>query len=314
MLNQKRIAALALSALLLLTTSANAAAEGWTEDFEAAKAQAKAEGKDLLIDFTGSDWCGWCVRLTKEVFSQEDFKSYADERFVLVKLDYPSKKPQSDEIKAQNEKLKAAFGIQGFPTIILADADGKGYAKTGYKAGGPKAYNKHLEEMAAYKQKRDEFLRLADEVNGLHRALLINEVLETVGEQLAITQYQDLITELIAIDENNEKGYRQKYRVLMADHANKQALNETMTRFEKDPTAAIEAINTMLANEVLSNELRQSALISKYRLQMKLKMTSEAILTLQQAVAADPESNTGKSLINAIISLEAKQREEKKQS
>ena len=98
---------LAVLATMLLTSFASAAKEGWLEDFEKAKAQAKAENKKILLDFTGSDWCGWCIKLDKEVFSQQAWKDYAAKNLVLVELDFPAKgthaRDQSAERKAQGE-------------------------------------------------------------------------------------------------------------------------------------------------------------------------------------------------------------------
>ena len=100
--------------------------EQWMVDFEAAKAIAKAEKKDLLIDFTGSDWCVWCIRLSNEVFQYKEFSEAALEKFVLVELDYPNDKShQPESIQQQNARLEQQFMIQGYPTIILADSDGR---------------------------------------------------------------------------------------------------------------------------------------------------------------------------------------------
>nr|WP_315189311.1 thioredoxin family protein [uncultured Flavobacterium sp.] len=103
--------------------------------------------KPLLLFFTGSDWCGWCIRLQKEVLKTPEFAKWAKENVVLVELDYPRRTPQSAEIKKQNNELQQAFGIQGFPTIFFARGttkDGKinfqGIGNTGYVAGGPTAW------------------------------------------------------------------------------------------------------------------------------------------------------------------------------
>ncbi|MFV8369066.1 thioredoxin family protein [Flavobacterium sp. LB2R40] len=103
--------------------------------------------KPLLLFFTGSDWCGWCIRLQKEVLRTPEFAAWAKENVVLVELDYPRKALQTPEIKKQNNELQMAFGIQGFPTIILANGvtkEGKvsfeGIGSTGYVAGGPSAW------------------------------------------------------------------------------------------------------------------------------------------------------------------------------
>lgn len=126
--------------------------ELWIQDFEQAKKLAAAQGKDILMDFTGSDWCGWCIKLDKEVFSQQAFIDAIPKKFVLLKLDFPQDKSLvTPEIMAQNAKLQKEYPVSGYPTIILTDATGKQYAKTGYQAGGPEKYIEHLNEFQSSK-------------------------------------------------------------------------------------------------------------------------------------------------------------------
>jgi thioredoxin-related protein len=118
-------------------------------DFELAQTKAKEENKSLLLDFTGSDWCGWCIKLKDEVFSKSAFKDYAKESLVLVELDFPRNKKQSAEVKKQNEALAQKFGVRGFPTLILLSPEGELIGKTGYRQGGAEAYVEHLKEIAS---------------------------------------------------------------------------------------------------------------------------------------------------------------------
>jgi protein disulfide-isomerase len=134
-------------AALALTTSAALAKSPWSEDFKKASAQAKTEKKLLLIDFTGSDWCSWCMKLDKEVFSQKEFEEYAKTNLVLLEADFPNSKPQTRKIKEQNEKLKAEYGIKGFPTIIVLDSEGNKVGQLGYQAGGPAPFIAALDKM-----------------------------------------------------------------------------------------------------------------------------------------------------------------------
>ena len=136
-------------ALLLFVGSFAAEAQElvWETNVTKAMAISTETKKPLLLFFTGSDWCGWCIRLQKEVLRTPEFAAWAKENVVLVELDYPRKVPQTDDIKKQNNELQMAFGIQGFPTIILANAttkEGKvnfeGIGSTGYVAGGPSAW------------------------------------------------------------------------------------------------------------------------------------------------------------------------------
>ena len=129
-----------LLSALVLATSTVFAGDGWLTDYKAALEQAAKENKPVLLDFTGSDWCGWCVKLDKETFSEASFKKFAAGNLILVEIDFPRNKPQSDEVKKQNRELQAQFGVDGFPTLVLLDSKGKEIAKNpGYLAGGPDA-------------------------------------------------------------------------------------------------------------------------------------------------------------------------------
>ena len=118
---------------------------------EPEKALAEKEKKDLLISFSGSDWCGWCIKLDKEVMEQPEFLEWAKKNVVLLKLDFPRNIPQSGALKQQNETLAQYYGVQGFPTVILARPDGQVIARTGYQHGGAAAYVKHLGELLKQK-------------------------------------------------------------------------------------------------------------------------------------------------------------------
>src|SRR5580704_19587868 len=89
----------------------------WLTDMPKALKEAQAEHKIVLADFTGSDWCVWCKKLDNDTFSKPEFAEYAKKNLVLVLLDYPNKKPQSDELKAANAALSSKYAIQGYPTL-----------------------------------------------------------------------------------------------------------------------------------------------------------------------------------------------------
>ena len=130
------LVALTLGSLRLLAAE-SAAEGGWLVDYKQAQALSKETGKPILADFTGSDWCGWCIRLKKEVFDTDEFKKWAAANVILLELDFPHEKKQSPEIKKQNEALSDKYDIQGFPTILFLDHTGKKLADSGYIEGGP---------------------------------------------------------------------------------------------------------------------------------------------------------------------------------
>lgn len=130
------------AAVALAVTTQAAPPAGWSDDYAKAAEKAKAENKNLLLDFTGSDWCGYCMALDKEVFSTAKFKTWAKDNVVLVQVDFPQGKHLSKKIKDQNDGLKKQFGASGYPTVIVASPDGKELArKVGYSPkSGPDAY------------------------------------------------------------------------------------------------------------------------------------------------------------------------------
>ena len=131
----------ALSALLALSgmLATSQAAQQWETNYQAALEQAAKENKMVLLDFTGSDWCGWCIKLKKDTFSKPKVQKLAEEKLVLVELDFPRSKTQSAELKKQNQELAEKFGIEGFPTLVLLSSQGAEVARNvGYLAGGPK--------------------------------------------------------------------------------------------------------------------------------------------------------------------------------
>lgn len=141
----RRFIALVLLALSGLPFPAESAA--WFTDAQAALDKAKREEKFVLLDFTGSDWCGWCVRLKREVFDQSEFVSFADEHLVLVEVDFPHHKNLSEGQKRANRELAGVYSITGYPTIILLNSAGQQVGRTGYRSGGPGSYVRNLEAM-----------------------------------------------------------------------------------------------------------------------------------------------------------------------
>jgi len=146
----KKIAIALLAATLFYRV--NAAESSWLTDLPKAEAQAKSENKIILMDFTGSDWCGWCIKFKSEVFDTPEFQAYAAKNVVLVELDYPRKKALAADLKKANAALKAKYGITGFPTLIVLDKDGKEIGRqVGYSKGGPSAFIAKLEKYKAAK-------------------------------------------------------------------------------------------------------------------------------------------------------------------
>ena len=154
-LSMKRMSIAIALIITILPHQALQAGEGWGDNFEEAKKESASKGRPILVDFTGSDWCGWCIKLKNEVFSKQAFKDFAAENLVLFVADFPSRKKLSEDVKKQNDALQEKYGIRGYPTILLLDKDGKELARTGYQSGGPEAYVTHLKELIAGTEKKE---------------------------------------------------------------------------------------------------------------------------------------------------------------
>jgi len=138
---------------LLLLASVTARAELiWLTDLDEAKKVATKENKKLLVDFTGSDWCGYCIKLHKEVFDTPEFEKFAKD-YVLVELDFPRRKEQPAAEKAKNQAAQKKYGVNGFPTVIIMNTSGKVLNRAeGYSPdSGPSAYLPQLGAPAAKK-------------------------------------------------------------------------------------------------------------------------------------------------------------------
>jgi thioredoxin-related protein len=291
------------SLLLALTVSlSTAAGDEWMTDFEAAKQKAAAENKDLLVNFTGSDWCSWCIKLVDEVFKHDAFKKGVADNFVLVDLDFPQDKSKLDEsTQKQNEMLQEKYSIQGFPTILLLDDQGRPYAQTGYQAGGPEKYLAHLDKLLAIKTKRDEALMAAEKLEGPAKAKSLVEALKLLPEG-QLNHYSKITQQIAALDPSDESGFvaGQKLKEA-ADTLNKEYM--TAVRSGKNDEA-IAMVDKFIADFQITGEKKQSMLGMKMNPLLASQQFDQAAELLDEIVALAPESQIGKFASNFMPKLE----------
>ncbi|MCE5280004.1 MAG: thioredoxin family protein [Planctomycetaceae bacterium] len=279
-----RIAAAAMICVALAFGDLARGEAKWGSDVKAAMAQAQKEGKDLLFDFTGSDWCGWCIKLHEEVFSQEPFVTEAPKLFVLVTLDFPRKK-LSAELTAQNRQWQQKLGVQGFPTIYLLDAQGRPYAELGYQEGGAKKYMETLNAKRQIRVRRDEALAAAAKASGLDKAKLLDKALSEIDPAVAVNFYRPTVDEIVKLDEGNKAGLSGKYElaVVMADVQKEMSAGKI-----KEALAKIDAAMTKLK---ATGQLAQDLLFLKAQALYGAKQLDESKKTLQEALKIAPEGN-----------------------
>lgn len=184
------------------------ASDGWLTNFEIAKKQAVEEKKDLLLEFTGSDWCPPCMKLSKDVFSQKSFVTASSAKFVLVEIDFPQEKELDAETTKQNEALQEKYKIEGYPTVMLCDASGKPYAQTGFQPGGPEKYFTHLEELQEIRVKRDAAFAKAEAAKeNADKASALVEGLKFLEESIIDGHYGDVIEKISKLDPEDKTGF-----------------------------------------------------------------------------------------------------------
>ena len=129
------------------------AQSAWSTDYKKAQEQAKTNHKLVLLNFTGSDWCGWCTQLDRAILNQPQFQDYASKNLVLVMIDFPRRagsvwKGQSSDVKKQNMELAEKFNVQGFPTLVVLSPEGKTvWRYDGYYDGGLAAFLAELDKV-----------------------------------------------------------------------------------------------------------------------------------------------------------------------
>ena len=148
----KKLAITLLVALGLCCVGSARADSSWTSDYKKAQEEAKTSNKPVLLNFTGSDWCGYCIMLDRAILSKPEFRDYASKNFVLVEIDFPSRggarwKAQSNDVKKQNRELADKYDVMGFPTLVILSPDGKLIWRfEGYYPGGVAAFIAELDK------------------------------------------------------------------------------------------------------------------------------------------------------------------------
>ena len=135
----------------IMLQAAPAASADWLTDYPQALKRAAEKQLPILADFTGSDWCGTCIALKKEVFNTPEFAAWASQHVILLEVDFPNEAPQTAALKQQNLQLETTFSVDQYPTILFLDATGKKIGQTGYVVGGPQAWIAAAEKFLAGK-------------------------------------------------------------------------------------------------------------------------------------------------------------------
>ncbi|MCD6429805.1 MAG: thioredoxin family protein [Deltaproteobacteria bacterium] len=300
MLKMKQVLLIGLL-IFFVTGSACAASDNlWQTDFAVAKARALKEKKLLLLDFTGSDWCSWCTKLKKEVFSQELFQKEAPKDFILVELDFPQKSQLEEKLTKQNQALSKMYKISGFPSILLTDAAGVEFARTGYQEGGPQIYLDHLQGFVKNFQQFQALEEEASKLDGVAKAKKLDQAIALLVQNGTQRDYSKLADEIIALDKDGKAGLRAKYELPRKLNAIEVQLNQ-----DKDFDKAVAELDKLVPMAVSVPFLQQRVYLFQAGILIKGKGDKESgFEKLELAQKAAPDTKTGQQLVKFIARMQ----------
>ncbi|MDT8388927.1 MAG: thioredoxin family protein [Lentisphaeria bacterium] len=319
--------------LCVSSMAASAMPTGWTDDFEAAKKTAAEEGKDLLVNFSGSDWCGWCKKLDGEVFSKPEFVEAASKDFVLVLIDSPKDKSVlSDTAKENNPTWVKQYEIRGYPSVLLMNAAGEVYAKTGYQRGGVEPYLKNVIDLKKKNAAFAELMAAAEALDGVAKAKKLDEALSSLSEDVRRGKIA-IMNDMLAADPEDAAGLKKKYafyteflplektfnqkqsaalaplndkfRGLKRDdpdvNAKVQALQAEAANLMKPVmTEKLKALDELLATTAFDGENKQAVLLAYVQVYQVLGEAGKMKDAMAMARDAAPETRLGQSLAQAL--------------
>jgi thiol-disulfide isomerase/thioredoxin len=251
------------------------AGDPWYQEFEEGQAAARREGKDLLIDFGGSDWCEPCQLLKMRIFSRPEFIVRAREAFVLVDIDLPLRTPIAADRKDRYERLQERYAIESFPSVILATADGRPYAQTTYltKINDPASYWDYLQTLRRRGERLKAAWARADRLQGRARAEAIADGLAEVYPGLVPLFYADRVKELRELDPSDITGYL----AFLDGRKAVDALKLELNRHDGKAAVGAGSADAVIARSKLRGESLQEALVLRALVQAIADRPSEAL-------------------------------------
>lgn len=240
----------------------------WETDLQAACEKAKEAKKDVLVEFTGSDWGGFCEKLEKEVCSSPAFREGIRKKFVWVKLDFPRNAAQQNkESMAKNRQLKEHYGVKTMPRLILLDAIGRPYAETGYRRGGVEKFMKHLLTLHTRGVELNQSLSDSKKLKGLEKAKALTSALSELPDQY-LRYYSAITDEIARLDPDDVSGFRVKKEFSKALTALEGDIIRMMN--SRDIAATPRLVDAFIEKHQLVDDRKRQLLKKKLQVQVEV--------------------------------------------
>lgn len=243
---------------LIALAGAVFAGEGWLTNVDKALEQAKKENKSVLVEFTGSDWCPPCKALKSNIFDSEEFKKYAEDKLVLVELDFPRTKEIAPEQKEYNSKIAKEYGIRGYPTVFILDSEGKPvWSRVG--GGEKEEYLKVLADGVKNQNVLKDALAAAAKAQGLEKAKLLDKAVKAMTGDMTKTVYASVIEEIKALDKEDTLGYLKAEKEAEAQKKAQDAKNAKIREMSQNIQALISAGKYDEAEKAIQKAVEENA-------------------------------------------------------
>ena len=293
------------------------ASEGWFSNLDEAKKQAKAEGKLIFLEFTGSDWCGPCIQFKSQVLSRADFLESAQKDFVLVELDYPRRKEIDVAQKEHNETVKNQYAITGFPTILLLNAEGE---IVGGFVGGI-AYEKLMENLSTARENQQALASFGS-MNDEEKLQALIKLHAGFDSRLFEARQAELAAQIKALDPEDKSGFAAQQAHERSMNERQEAARQELSAFMMESMAprrnckTIAEIIAILESEwakmELSPEARQCYATLNSHVYITAGQLDKAEAFLQEAIDLAPHTNTASRLKYTLTEMKQKRPEAEK--
>ncbi len=278
------------------------AAGGWiVDDMEAAKKQAAEQKKGILIEFTGSDWCPPCIALRNEVLNTPEFIEEVGKHYVLVELDFPQQRTQTEAVKAANQKLSQAYGIIGYPTLVFTD--GAGLPMDGAVGGRPKEAVLAMMDRAMKRQTRIHAAqaKLAAAKTDDEKIAALGEIMKNAPADFVDSAYADYKKQLLDMDKEDKSGYRAAQARKLEVQKQTQTVVAHMRNHRaaiKTPEDALKLIREYPDRDKLLTETQQQLLLMECQMLQRNPENYDAVLKiLDKVISMGEDTDFGQMAI-----------------
>ena len=267
--------------------------EGWLVGLDRAREVARSSGKDMLLDFSASDWVPPSIALEERVFAKKEFAQSASEDFVLVRLDFPRKRNiQSEALKKQNLQAAARYEVQSYPTVVLADSLGRPYAATGWRSGvNVESFLQLMTQLQEKRRQRDANLAAASKAEGAAKVPFLVKAIEGQAPGIILKFYQPQYRQILQLDPDNAGGlakvvFYEKSLTMRAQ------LDELAEKGQWEQ--ALKVLDEFREQHAGTPQQKQQIEFFKINGLLQLERWDDVMPFLNKVIAMDPESAVGK--------------------